>query len=155
MLVTRRKVSHSFSGPLMHWHPISVVDVMIGCFREQPNGTSHACSCRKELWAATISFPFVMEGSVYSMLEVVWKEALKILSVAFREFEQTSSWLPLPGHSLNETSLTKKIIRTGLKKWKAQGSHTTRGYSYQYAGVITQVCHLGLRRKYISTQVTK
>lgn len=53
------------------------------------------CSCRKELCHATIYFPFVNQGPVYSMLKEVRKEALQHLSLAFREFEQTLSWLPL------------------------------------------------------------
>ena len=50
---------------------------------------------RKELWDTTINFPFIKEGPVYPMLNEVWKEALKQLSLAIREFEQTLSWLPL------------------------------------------------------------
>jgi len=52
------------------------------------------CSCRKEL-DATISLPLGKKGPVYPMLKEVLKEALKPLSLAFREFEQPVSWLPL------------------------------------------------------------
>ena len=42
-----------------------------------------------------ISFLFVKDGQVYPMLKEIRKEALKHLSLAFIEFEQLLSWLPL------------------------------------------------------------
>jgi len=74
-----------------------IVYMMIGCFCEQPNGASLKRSCRTALSDATISFPFIKEGPVYPMLKEVLKEALKQsdLSLVWREFEQTFSWLPL------------------------------------------------------------
>ena len=53
------------------------------------------CCGRKELWDVILSFPLVKDGPVYPMLKEIIKEALKLLSLTFGEFERLLSWLLL------------------------------------------------------------
>lgn len=51
----------------------------------------------KELYNSITSFTFTKDGRVYPLLKEI-KEALKHFSLAFIEFEQVLSWLPLLSH---------------------------------------------------------
>lgn len=50
------------------------------------------------------------DGPVSRVLKEIRMEALKHLSLAFRESERLVSWTPLPGHSRLGTFLCKKIL---------------------------------------------
>jgi len=64
------------------------------------------CFRCKELWDGIISIPFIKEGQVFPVLKEPSKEALKLLSFAFRELDQHLLWRPL--RILLETFVTKK-----------------------------------------------
>ncbi len=78
------------------------------------------CCCHKELWDGIISFPFLKDGPVCPMLKEIRKEALKHLSLAFREFEQHLSWLPL--RYFQVISLRNVTKQKTLTKEKDHGS---------------------------------
>lgn len=56
--------------------------------RELPNHTSlFKYGLRKQLWDGIISFPFVKDATVFPMLKVLSRDAIKLLSLAFKEFD--------------------------------------------------------------------
>ena len=65
------------------------------CKRKQQNGALLKMFLHKKLWKGIISIPSLKDGPVYPMLKEIRKEALKHLSLAFREIYQLLSWLLL------------------------------------------------------------
>lgn len=54
-----------------------------------------------------ISFSFIKDGSAYRMMKEIRKEALMHLSLAFKESNELSSWLPLSITELNDLEVSK------------------------------------------------
>lgn len=102
---------------MLTWLCFEVVETDTGCkclmWHVDHSWMVHhlTCCCHKELWDSINFFPFVLRGPLYPMLKEVWEAAPKHLSLAFREFQQLSSWLPLSRSKWDYLSIFSSVLQ--------------------------------------------